>query len=362
MPYTFTLYLARQYLFYLLSVLFIITGIVLLFDIVEMIRIMFGKPVNFFTIIQMSLYRNFLHIQRAIGFITLIAAILLYVKLSRNSELTIMRSVGMSVWQFSLPALIIAFMFGIFYITALNPLASYFINQYEKLEAQHIKNSPSLLTFLKTGLWIKQSNKHGESNIMHALRISQENSELFEITIYFLDDNSRFTKRIDAEYAKLHDGKWELKNALETSFNHHYLKHDNIELSTNITFQQIQESMIRPETLSFWKLPVFIALAEDSGFSVIRHKLYFFRLLISPVFFAAMTLLGIAFALSQPRSGIAGRLAAIGLVIGFFIYFASDLIFALGVSGSIPIWLASISPTILTLIIGLYIHLHHEDG
>jgi lipopolysaccharide export system permease protein len=361
MPITLFLYLARKYTLYLVTVFCITTGIVVLFESVEMIRIMFGRPIGFMTIIQMALLKNFMHIQRTFGFIALLAAILVYINLNKRSELIIMRSSGMSILQFSLPSLAIAFLFGTIYITILNPVASLFIARYEKLEAQYLKESPSLLTILKTGLWIKQVDNDKQKSIMHALRLSQENSELYETTVYFLDEDNRFIRRLDAEYAKLHDGKWALKNVIETAPNHYYQQHDNVELSTNITFNQIQESMIRPETLSFWKLPTFIALAEDSGFPVVRHKLYFYRLLISPLFFTVMALLGIAFALTQPRSGMAGKFAAIGLIIGFFIYFSSDVLFALGTAGSIPLWLAAIAPTLITFIVGTYLHLHHED-
>lgn len=362
MPITIFFYIARKYLGYLLGVFVISLAIVILFETLEMTKIMFGRSLSFSVVIQMAFLKNFIHIQRAFAFIVLLSAILLYVNLNQKSELVVMRSSRISTLQFSLPCIVVAFIFGIIHITALNPIASVFISKYEKLENQYLKNSTSQFALLKTGLWMKQVDKNGHKNIMHATRISQENSELYDICVYFLDSNNNFEKRIDAEYAKLHDGKWELKQAIETAQGHHHYKHERIELPASVTFSQIQESMIQPETLSFWKMPTFITIAEESGFSVVKHKLYFYKLLMIPFFFAAMACLGIAFALAKPRTGNMAKYSVTGLIIGFLIYFSSDIISALGISGSIPVLISVVSPTFITLIIAVYTYLHHEDA
>ena len=51
-----------------------------------------------------------------------------------------------------------------------------------------------------------------------------------------------------------------------------------------------------------------------------------------------------------------------GVLTGFLLHFLSDVIFALGLSASIPIPLAAWTPTGVCLLLGASILLHAEDG
>ena len=76
-----------------------------------------------------------------------------------------------------------------------------------------------------------------------------------------------------------------------------------IEMPTNLTARKIQDSFAAPETMSFWELPSFIRLLENSGFSALRHRLYFDALLARPLLFAAMVLIAASFSLRMQRRG-----------------------------------------------------------
>ena len=51
-----------------------------------------------------------------------------------------------------------------------------------------------------------------------------------------------------------------------------------------------------------------------------------------------------------------------GLFFGFFLYFMSDLVFALGLSSRIPEVLAAWTPATVTTLLGVASLLHLEDG
>ena len=55
--------------------------------------------------------------------------------------------------------------------------------------------------------------------------------------------------------------------------------------------------------MSFWELPGFIRLLEESGFSTQRHRLHFNVLLARPFLFCAMVLVGATFSLRMQRRG-----------------------------------------------------------
>ncbi len=109
-------------------------------------------------------------------------------------------------------------------------------------------------------------------------------------------------------------------------------------------------------------LPGFIELLENAGFSATRHKLQLHRLLATPLLFAAIILLAVSFSLRPQRRGRVGLVIFGGALTGFLLYFVSNLVFALGLSGNIPVVLAAWTPAGITLMLGVAILLHLEDG
>jgi lipopolysaccharide export system permease protein len=336
--------------------------VLFIFDFIELTRITTSRNVSMDKVFIMSLQKTPMHLQKVFGFLVLIASILMYMKLSKNNELVILKASGLSVYQYLISTVLCTLVVGIVYVTAINPITSILTAKYKKNEANYLKGNPNnLLAVSKTGLWVKQINENGEESIIHSLRIGKEHKQLHEVTFYFLDEDKNFIKRVDADIAKFSNGIWQIDNAKQTSEGSINEDIGYLEIRTNITFDQIQESLITPESLSFWKLPNFITIAESSGLSAAKHKLYFYRLLISPVFFVAMILLGAAFFMMPPRLSKGNIMIISPLMIGFFIYFFSDLIFAFAASGEIPIWLGALSPTLLSLVMAVLLLLHFEE-
>ena len=114
--------------------------------------------------------------------------------------------------------------------------------------------------------------------------------------------------------------------------------------------------------MSFWELPGFINLLDSSGFSSQRHRLYFNALLSRPFLYAAMVLIAASFSMRMQRRGGATLMIAAGVAAGFALYFLSDVVFALGLSATIPIGLAAWTPTGVTCLLGTSLLLHLEDG
>jgi len=114
--------------------------------------------------------------------------------------------------------------------------------------------------------------------------------------------------------------------------------------------------------MSFWELPGYVSLLEQSGFSAQRHRLQFNALLAKPLLFCAMVLVAASFSLRMQRRGGAIALLMSGVAVGFLLYFLSDVVFALGLSARIPILLAAWAPAGVSMIFGVSMLLHLEDG
>ena len=135
-----------------------------------------------------------------------------------------------------------------------------------------------------------------------------------------------------------------------------------VRIPTRLTIENIQDSFASPETMSFWELPEFIRILENAGFSAVKHRLYWHALLASPLLLVAMVLIAATFSLRPTRRGGTLAWAASGLFFGFVLYFVTDIVFALGLSASIPAVLAAWTPATVTMLLGMTSLLHLEDG
>lgn len=339
-----------------------ISLVIFIFDAVELIRVSGNRSIDFSTLMLMAFLKNPLHLQKIIGFITILASLISFSRLSRANEYLILKACGLSVWRVLLPILCAAMVFGVVFTTMFNPFIAYFTSSYQKMEAAHLKGHASLLSVDKTGLWIRQIDGSGDESIIHALRISPEERTLHDVTIYYLDENGRFSKRYDATKAVLNDSHWDLDEVRSTNRTGTVSLHPQMRLETNLTFSQIQESMAFPESISFWKLNSFISMAEESGFSVLKHKYHLLKLMLMPLFLVAASLLGVAFAISNNRTTSIFRDYFYCLIFGFVLYFVSDVLYALAASGALQVVLAVSIPILLTTFFAIYLLIKKEEA
>jgi len=358
---TLSFYLARRFLGGIAFVFFVMAVLVLLVDSIELLRRAGGRDMGFGLIFGMALLRLPLLAQKLLPFAALFGGILAFSRLARSNELIVVRAAGVSVWQFLAPALAVAFAIGTVEVAGVNPLSSIMAARYEQLEAKHLKGRASLLAFSSTGLWLRQADSYGQS-VVHALRASGEGRELREVIVFLYQGADRFVGRIDADTAVLEDGYWQLGPGQITRPDAPVERFQSYRLPTTLTLSEIQDSFAPPDTMSFWSLPRFIRALEAAGFSAVRHRLHWHSVLAQPVLLCAMVLIAATVSLRFSRSGHTGTLLGVGVAAGFLLYFVSDLVLALGMSNNLPVVLAAWAPTMVSLLIGLALLFHLEDG
>ncbi len=361
---TLSLYISRNFLLSFAVMFGLFLLLILLFDTVELLRRAANKPDIGFSLVMEMAFLKLPHMgQQAFPFAVLFGGMAAFWRLARSHELVVTRAAGVSVWQFLLPVLSLAFLLGLFQIGVLNPLASTTISRYERIEAFSLEGNKSFLALSKTGLWLRQANAEGQS-VIHSNTVLQvgRNVELKNVIVFNYKGNDKFSGRIDAERAQLEDGFWHMKNAWVHIPEEQPRFEKDYWLATDLTLGRIQDSFAPPETMSFWDLPDFIDTLKKSGFSAVRHRLYWHSLLASPFLMCAMVLIAATFTLRHARQGGGAYIFGGGLLAGFVLYFFSDIVFALGLSDSIPIILAAWTPSGVATLLGLATLLHLEDG
>lgn len=81
-----------------------------------------------------------------------------------------------------------------------------------------------------------------------------------------------------------------------------------------------------------------------------------------PLMLGAMVFIAAIFSLRHYRRGGIGLMIAAGIGSGFVVYFVSNIVYALGFSGSLPVVLSAWTPPIVASMASVAFLLHLEDG
>ncbi len=371
---TLSTYISKQFLFFFAIVASVFSLLIMLIDAIEMLRRGSTRPIPIYILLDMVVLKLPVLLQVILPFIVLVASVLAYTTLARRSELVVIRSAGVSVWEFLAPSIITAFILGWLIILIVNPLSAVMTNKYEYLNAKYFENKQNLLDMSDTGLWFKQSfnilpakDKAGDEDkyemVIHALDVTGSDTIILknlEMLAFDADDN--FIFRIDAENAKLHDGKIDIETATVTNKDNTVFQTKSFAIETTLKQSDIEKSFNDPEAISIFHLPAFINKLKSSGFSALAHELQMHKILSSPFFFGAMVMIGAIFSLRSARQGMIGYSISLSIVFGFMIYFVSNIVSSIGLSGSMPVIVAAWTPVFITLLIGFGLLLHYEDG
>lgn len=360
---TLSAYIARQFLVWFGAVFGTMVSVTFLLDYIELIRRGGTRAqATWEILLQMAALKLPHTAQDVMPFAILFGTMLVFWRMTRSNELVAARAAGVSVWGFLMPAVLVALLVGAVAVTLFNPIASTMQASYEKLETRILRMTGDPMSLSNAGLWLRQSDAAGGQIILHGEKLTSPDLLLRNVTLFFLNRGSQFTARVEAQSAKLDRGFWVIENGQHFRPGEPAEAFGEWRLATSLTTTKIEESLGSPDSMSFWELPGFIALLEQSGFSAQRHRLHFNVMLARPFLFCAMVLVAASFSLRMQRRGGAVMLLVSGVAAGFLLYFLSDIVFALGLANKIPVLLAAWTPAGVSMIFGVSMLLHLEDG
>lgn len=363
LPGTLNRYFAKRFISTTIAVFFGAFALVVMIDYIEMMRKSAEVPgVSAWLVAKTSFFRVPQVTERIMPFCILIGGMTCFLNLSRRLEFVIARSVGMSAWQFTMPAIVSALFLGVLATTIYNPLSAAMQEQSKRLEAE-IFGATQTGNFSETpgGSWIRQRSPSGQS-IMNAQTSREQGIVLSGVTVFTFDDAGHFKERIEAKSAALKSGYWELEEANIYAIATRVDQRARYQLPTSLTVEQVRESFATPETVPFWRLPAYIELADRSGLGASGYRLQYQKLLARPFLLASMVFIAAAVSLRLARFGGVQTFVLIGILGGFFIFVFSKVIEDLSKAGIVSPLAAAWVPVLLGTIAGFMTLLHQEDG
>jgi lipopolysaccharide export system permease protein len=365
---TLSLYIVRQFALAVTGMLLALSGLVSMFDFIELLRRSANHPeVSFGLVSQIAALRLPYVAMQILPFAILLGGILCFWRLTRSSELIVARAAGVSAWEFLTAPTLCAFLFGVIATALLSPVSSVMLARAEAMDNAYLRTGGGPLALNGGQLWLRQSDRQTSPQgvaIIHAQQVELRGKQLTaqQVSVFRLDGSDKLLSRIEATNATLAHGSWLLENARTIRPDQLPQAPELLNLPTDLTVNRVQESFASPDTLSFWALPGFIHLLDRSGFSSIRHRLHFQALLALPLLAATMTLVSAGFSMRPARRGGVAKMIGSGVAAGFALFVVSKIAEEIGQSGALPVILAAWAPAASGLMLAVALLLHTEDG
>jgi lipopolysaccharide export system permease protein len=359
MPIILSRYIAMRLLTAIVFTFLIIFALIFLIDFVNLIQDIGQNPqATIFDIVWLGLLRSPIIAEDVFAFIVLFASIGAFVGLSRKMELVVARATGVSIWQMLVPALLTAAFVGIAVTALYNPAATFLKEQSSKTADEIFARSKAT----SSARWIRQQSNEDQS-ILRAQRSTERGRQLSDVTAFvFTLKEGAFQERIEAPTAILRDGFWELHSARVLRPGMAPESHPVYRLSTNLTRDQVAETVTSPETISFWELPRVISQWDASGINTRRFRLKYQSLVAQPALFATMVLIAVAVSLGLTRLGGVPKAILGGVLAGFMLYVGGEMAGDLGAAGFITPTVAAWAPPIFGVLMSVTVLLYREDG
>ena len=355
-------YIARSFLLAIMGMFCLCFVLIFMVDFIEILR-QSGKfgGTSIWLMIWMTVLRLPAYLELTLPFAVLVGTITALLMLSRKSELTVIRAAGVSVWQFLMPGIIVAFLLGVFSTIVYNPLAATARAEAERLFATTFKRQSSLLHTKAAGAWLRQDGADGPS-VMSAAHVSDQGLLLNGVSILQYNAKEIFVEHIEAQSARLHAGHWELTDATVSRFEGKPQKYGTYIVTTYLTPERVLEALGTSISISFWQLPALIEVAEKAGLNAAPYKVRYELLLARPFLLVIMVLLGATVSLRSFRSGGIQSMVIVGLVSGFSFFLMIEVARQMGTAGLAPPQVAAWVPVVVGSCVALTVLLHQEDG
>ncbi len=308
---------------------------------------------------------------------SLLAVLITFGSLNRNSELTAMKATGISLYRVVAPIFVLAAILSVL-LFAFNESYLPDANRRQEALRAEIKGKPAQ-TFLRPDRqWISgQSSKQAPpapdatsaapptpARIFYYQAFDRYSMTFANLTVFEFDPATfGLKRRIHAQSVRWDpaSGQWIFDNGWQRAFSGETLVPGSYQTFSSSAFPEIHEQPSyfikedkQSQEMNYNELTAYIADLSQSGFDTIRLRVQLERKLADPVITLVMAILAVPFALSMgKRGGLVGVATAIAVAISYWI--VADTFSGLGNINTLPPLLAAWSPDLLFAIAGSYL-------
>jgi LPS export ABC transporter permease LptG/LPS export ABC transporter permease LptF len=292
----------------------------------------------------------------------LIAVLVTFGVLNRNSEIIAMKATGISLYRLVIPIVAIAailsiclFLFDQFYLPQAN-------RRQEALRST-IKGRPPQTFLHPEQKWIFGQPHPGEpGRIFYYQFFDRDRNEFANLSVFEFDPSTfSLSRRIFAArvFWDMDKDAWTFQNGWSRDLDG--ANTTQFREFTNTNFAEIHEEpsyftkeSLQSQEMNFGQLDRYIKDLKQSGFDTMRLRVALWHKLAYPLIAVVMAVLAIPFALSMGRRGsLSGIAVAIGVALAYWVI--DGLFSAMGYVNYLPAAMAAWSSFILFGLVGGYL-------
>ena len=337
---------------YILINLIIITILVLFLNLLEISRILEKENTTLGFFLLLSLLKLPTIISEIIPFVVILSIAFLFKNLITNNELISIRNMGFSILDIFKPIAIAIFLFGLFILLFINPLAANFENNFNNLTSKKYPNMYSI-KFINEGMWIKNISEDNNKNYINISKINLDNMNAEEIKI--LNINNKFNKIIIAEKGEIIDKIFKLQNVSILNINNDkFEKVEFYNLILNFDKSNIIDSILNFKFIPFYKYKKHVNNLKKFNLHSSEVSLYYLSEILKPIFLVIIGFTVMGFSGKFKRNENFFKVLFISILIGFLIFLLKEIVTALTTTMEISFIFSYFIIFMFPLTIGLY--------
>lgn len=282
----------------------------------------------------------------------LMGTILAIGALSRNSEITAMRSSGLSLYQLGRPLVATAALISLgllFMQEFVTPAAN---DRMRYIEEVLIKKKGNSALFRQNNIWHKDG-----SLIIQARLFNPEKATLSGITIWEVDPDLKPLSRTDALTASPAENGWQLSTVTKRGFDGIQSAASTLPgefVRTSLDLSDLKVAAKSAENMGFTALARYCNSISSSGYDATRYLTLLHSKISLPFAALIMAFLGIPFSLRDGRSGGIGIGIGFSILIGFSYFIINAFLLSLGQAGALHPAVAAWSANLIFAAAGLW--------
>jgi lipopolysaccharide export system permease protein len=274
-------------------------------------------------------------------------------RMAEQSELTVMRSAGMSLARLAVGVAGVGILVGAASFVLSEWIAP-FTQEYAKMARLQATNAIIARQF-RTGFWLKDGTRYINVGDLTA----DAEPRLLRLRIYEFDEAARLTQIVDAKEARYARGTgWTLRGVVETRFaadgKAQLVRSEESIWRTPLAPELLASVRVSPADMSLSRLTGYVNHLKSNQQRSTQYEIAYWNKLAYPFAAVIMVLLAIPFSLaSNRRSGI-GLKIVIGILIGVGFHFLSRLISHMGLLNDWPPLAVGWAPSAVFLAVALW--------
>ncbi|MCB9994746.1 MAG: LptF/LptG family permease [Hyphomicrobiaceae bacterium] len=292
---------------------------------------------------------------KSLSVTVLIGGVVGLLEFQNHREFVVVKATGMSIWRIMRGPVVFVFVFGLIVTLALETVSTSFnrdVNPTPPGLGGGVARSTS-------DLWLAQTGADG-NYYLTAKSSLRRGQVLRNVTIFPLWQTD--IRRITAARADFDRNRWELKTVELTHADGSVEEKDQYRLRTQSTVADLRLIVGSTEDFTFYELVTVLRNGITEPVVRAAALTRFFKLLSLPLLLVGSLLIAFAFTAGYRRDNNYGLTIIYGIVLGFVVFVITEMADRAGSSGVLDATYATWGPAVVSMLIGVSVLLHKEDG